>query len=64
MTPGPLPFKVEEMELTPKGNSVTKTRVRSKRWTCVIRQEFAEAKDSHSKQFKTAKGQELSRITK
>ena len=31
MTPGPLPLKVEAMELTSKGNSVTKTRIRSKR---------------------------------
>lgn len=64
MTPGSLPFKGEEMDLTPKGNFITKTRIGSKRRTCVIRQEFTEANDSHSKQFKTVKGQELSRITK
>lgn len=64
MTPGSLPFKGEEMDVTPKGNSVTQTRIGSKRRTCVIRQEFTEAKDSHSKQFKTVTGKELSRTTK
>lgn len=28
MTPGPFPLKVEEAELTPKENTVTKTRIR------------------------------------
>lgn len=37
MTPGPFPLKAEEVELTPKENTVTKTRIRRKRWICVIR---------------------------